>query len=60
MPNGEEETGGEPAGRVAVPHLPAAERRKRYCEVELCVSEDEAVAEARRCLRCDLEFTEPV
>ena len=56
----EEEEGGEPASRVAAPHLPPEERRKRFCEVELCVSEGAAVAEARRCLRCDLEFTEPV
>jgi NADH-quinone oxidoreductase subunit F len=55
---GDEE--GEPAGRVRPPHVEAAKRRKNFCEVELSVDADGAVCEARRCLRCDLDFTQPV
>ena len=54
---GDEE--GEAAGRVHPPHVPVAERRKCFCEVELAVDETNAACEARRCLRCDLEFTQP-
>ena len=36
-------------------HIPVAHRRKNFREVELGFSEEEAVQEARRCLRCDLE-----
>ena len=43
--------------RVAVPQLPVCERCGNFKEVECCVSEQAAVAEARRCMRCDLEFT---
>jgi hypothetical protein len=35
------------------------ERRAGFAEVELCLSEVDAQREARRCLRCDLEFTAP-
>ena len=48
------------AARVRAGHLPPAERVGSFAEVELCVDEREAVCEARRCLRCDLEFTQPV
>jgi NADPH-dependent glutamate synthase beta subunit-like oxidoreductase len=34
--------------------LPVAERTKGFQEAELGLSEDQAVREARRCLRCDL------
>ena len=47
------------AGRVRAPHLPAAARRQSFSEVELAVSEAAARCEARRCLRCDLDFTQP-
>jgi NADPH-dependent glutamate synthase beta subunit-like oxidoreductase len=36
-------------------HIPVAQRRKNFREVELTYDEEEAVLEARRCLRCDLE-----
>ncbi|HQJ52953.1 MAG TPA: NADH-ubiquinone oxidoreductase-F iron-sulfur binding region domain-containing protein [Planctomycetota bacterium] len=49
----------EPAGRVRAPELPVAKRAKCFAEVELAVSEEAAVCEARRCLRCDLDFTQP-
>jgi NADH-quinone oxidoreductase subunit F len=50
---------GEPAKRAVAPHLEPARRQKNFCEVEQCVSENGALCEARRCLRCDIEFTEP-
>ncbi|MEI6210530.1 MAG: FAD-dependent oxidoreductase [bacterium] len=59
LPSDEEASGETTTGRVTAPHLPAKLRHKSVCEVERCVSESEAVGEARRCLRCDLEFTEP-
>ncbi|MBN2351490.1 MAG: FAD-dependent oxidoreductase [Spirochaetales bacterium] len=43
--------------RVRIPRLVPARRAKNFCEVELCLAEGDAIAEARRCLRCDLEFT---
>ncbi|MDY7108726.1 MAG: FAD-dependent oxidoreductase [Planctomycetota bacterium] len=45
--------------RVAAPMIPAATRRKNFNEVELSLSVEDATREARRCLRCDLEFTQP-
>ncbi|MCY3024146.1 MAG: FAD-dependent oxidoreductase, partial [Planctomycetota bacterium] len=50
---------GEAAARVAVPHLPVDKRQRNFAEVELCISESQARCEARRCLRCDLDFTQP-
>ncbi len=47
------------ADRVAVPVISAAERDKSFREVELSLSADDASREAKRCLRCDLEFTMP-
>jgi hypothetical protein len=44
---------------VHAPELPTAERWKSFAEVELCISPEAAHAEACRCLRCDLEFTQP-
>jgi hypothetical protein len=43
------------AKRVAVPRVAAAARD--FGEAELSLAADEAVREASRCLRCDLEFT---
>jgi NADH-quinone oxidoreductase subunit F len=47
----------ERARRVKMPLLPIEQRRKNLAEVELCMTEQQARAEARRCLRCDLKFT---
>jgi len=47
-----------PAVRVQPDELPAAKRCRNFKEVELCIGEEDARAEARRCLRCDLEFTQ--
>jgi NADH-quinone oxidoreductase subunit F len=38
--------------------IPVEARRKSFAEVELALSEQEATSEARRCLRCDLRFTQ--
>jgi len=43
--------------RVELPTISLEERRSGFGEVELCLGETEAMNEARRCLRCDLEFT---
>jgi len=43
--------------RSEPPSLPIELRRKSFAEVEGGLSAEEAAREARRCLRCDLEFT---
>ena len=48
----------EEAGRAEAPTLPVASRRKNFAEVEMTLSAEAAVREARRCLRCDLAFTQ--
>jgi len=54
---GEEEF--QEAARVEPATLPVQSRRKNFAEVEMSFSAEEAAREARRCLRCDLEFTRP-
>jgi NADH-quinone oxidoreductase subunit F len=54
-----EEPDAAPAARVHQPCLGAAARRGSFAEVELGVSDEDALREARRCMRCDLEFTHP-
>ncbi len=44
--------------RAEPPSLPVGLRRKSFSEVEMSLSTTDALREARRCLRCDLEFTE--
>ena len=46
--------------RAEPPTLPLEVRRRSFAEVELCLSEENATTESRRCLRCDLEFTQPI
>jgi NADH-quinone oxidoreductase subunit F len=41
--------------RIEVPTLPVAERRTSFDEIELGFTEEVAIREAKRCLRCDLE-----
>ncbi|MEI6972009.1 MAG: FAD-dependent oxidoreductase [bacterium] len=48
-----------PTARVHPPELPAGKRRTSFEEVEQCISPEAARQEACRCLRCDLEFTQP-
>ncbi|MFA6566871.1 MAG: NADH-ubiquinone oxidoreductase-F iron-sulfur binding region domain-containing protein [Victivallales bacterium] len=47
----------ETAERIEPAILPAESRKKNFAEVEMALSADQAKKEARRCLRCDLEFT---
>jgi len=45
----------EHAQSPSMPRLPVKARQKNFSEVELGMTEDLAVKEARRCLRCELE-----
>jgi NADH-quinone oxidoreductase subunit F len=45
--------------RIAVPRVDLETRKREFIEVERTLSEENAKAEASRCLRCDLEFTQP-
>ncbi|HEX9117846.1 MAG TPA: FAD-dependent oxidoreductase [Anaerolineae bacterium] len=44
------------ARRPQTPELSVAERRESFCEVEQVLDEQAAREEAKRCLRCDLEW----
>ena len=50
----EEETW-EAQPREEVPMLAVGDRKRSFSEIELCMPEDQAKREAKRCLRCDLE-----
>ncbi len=54
--DGEEAESGQ---RVHPPLAPVSARVCGFSEVELCIDDAQAHREARRCLRCDLEFTQP-
>ena len=41
--------------RLEVPTLPTEKRKRNFEEIELAFSDDVAIQEAKRCLRCDLE-----
>jgi NADH-quinone oxidoreductase subunit F len=45
--------------RAETPRAPADRRKHNFTEVEVSLSPEEARREARRCLRCDLEYTQP-
>jgi len=47
------------ARRAEPPTLPIEARKRSFSEVELGLSAEDATREAKRCLRCDLEFTQP-
>ncbi|HUU44520.1 MAG TPA: NADH-ubiquinone oxidoreductase-F iron-sulfur binding region domain-containing protein [Acidobacteriota bacterium] len=49
----------EDAARVEIPELSVAARKCSFAEVEMRLSLEAATKEACRCLRCDLEFTQP-
>jgi NADH-quinone oxidoreductase subunit F len=51
----EEEESWEPQFRPEIPQLPLKERKGSFQEIELSFSEEKAIQEAKRCLRCDLE-----
>jgi NADH-quinone oxidoreductase subunit F len=59
QPRGEEE-GDQLSQRAVESSRPLGERRHNFLEVDLGLSESAAIAEARRCLRCDLDFTRPL
>jgi len=44
--------------RVPLPLLPVGLRRRNFHEVAQALSVEDAIRETKRCLRCDLEFTE--
>jgi NADH-quinone oxidoreductase subunit F len=48
----------EDVARVEPATLDAKSRKKNCAEVEMPLSVEQATREARRCLRCDLEFTQ--
>jgi len=48
----------EAARRAEPPTATLEERRSSFVEVEMTLSEEEARREAKRCLRCDLDFTD--
>jgi NADH-quinone oxidoreductase subunit F len=45
--------------RAIPPTMAMEERISSFAEVERTLAEGDAIREARRCLRCDLEFTQP-
>ena len=55
LPSEEVDEVWEEQPRLAVPLLPAEERKTSFAEVELNFPEERARQEAKRCLRCDLE-----
>ncbi|MFH1082260.1 MAG: FAD-dependent oxidoreductase [Pseudomonadota bacterium] len=54
--DGKRERGFADLVRVRMPALPVAERHAGFSEVDLCLNDDQAVYEAKRCLQCDLEL----
>lgn len=50
--------GEKPQVRADVPRLDVESRKRSFAEVEQTISPDDAIHEARRCLRCDLEFVQ--
>jgi NADH-quinone oxidoreductase subunit F len=54
----EEDTEEQENKRITLPTIPVYQRKRSLTEVELTLMEEQAVYEARRCLRCDLEFTD--
>jgi NADH-quinone oxidoreductase subunit F len=55
----EETTEGKTPIRVKLSSLPIEQRQKSFAEVNLRLSEPAAIEETHRCLRCDLDFTQP-
>ncbi|MCP4667678.1 MAG: FAD-dependent oxidoreductase [Deltaproteobacteria bacterium] len=53
---GKREKGFSDLKRAEAPALPLEGRHTGFSEVELCFTSDQAMAEARRCLQCDLEL----
>ncbi|NIM65338.1 MAG: FAD-dependent oxidoreductase [Candidatus Latescibacteria bacterium] len=49
----------EAISRIVTRRAPVEPRKLDFTEVEVALSADEATCEARRCLRCDLDYTQP-
>jgi hypothetical protein len=49
---------GQECTRPRPPELPLEARKGNLNEIELALPEGQARCEARRCMRCDLEFTQ--
>ena len=47
------------AKRVETPRASVEWRKRGFAEVEMALTVEEASREACRCLRCDIEFTQP-
>ncbi len=56
----DDEESEEVVARVHAAMISPEKRLKGFDEVEHSISEREALREARRCLRCDLDFTRPL
>jgi NADH-quinone oxidoreductase subunit F len=48
------------ASRPRQPEISAESRKRGFDEVELSLTQEDAIRESSRCLRCDLEFTRPI
>jgi NADH-quinone oxidoreductase subunit F len=59
-PMNNETTDSQQSSRVHTPRALANWRRRNFSEVEVSLSQTEAICETRRCLRCDLEFTKSI
>lgn len=55
--DGKRERGFADLERIKIPVLPLVERYDGFPEVDLCLDDDQAVYEAKRCLQCDLEIS---
>ncbi len=54
--SGKREEGFADLRRVEAPTRPIPERINGFLEVEYCLSDEQAIMEAKRCLQCDLEI----
>jgi hypothetical protein len=54
--DGTREKGFADLTRATEPVLPVSERHTGFSEVALCMSDEQAIYEAKRCLQCDLEY----
>ena len=54
--DGNREKGFADLQRVPIPTLPLDDRHNGFPEVDLCLDDEQAQAEAKRCLECDFEW----
>jgi NADPH-dependent glutamate synthase beta subunit-like oxidoreductase len=60
MTHDDEDEDESPLGRAVEEKLAVAKRKGNFVEIDLGLSLQAATDEARRCLRCDLDFTRPL